>query len=151
VSDKKQVLIVEDQEATRLFLSQILEDHGYGYQVARNGDEAISALRRERPDLVLLDIMMPRKSGIHVFHAVKNDSRLADIPVIVVTGISQVTGVDLQTGEEAPTEDEGDVCARGIGSVLREKLQGLRPDGLIEKPVTPSTLVAKIQDLLPRP
>jgi CheY-like chemotaxis protein len=149
MSDKKQILIVEDQEEARLFLSQILEDHGYGYQVARNGDEAISELRRARPDLVLLDIMMPRKSGVHVLHAMKNDPRLTEIPVIVVTGISQVTGVDLQTGEEAPKQDDGDVCARGIGSVLREKLQGLRPDGLIEKPVAPSTLVAKIQDLLP--
>jgi CheY-like chemotaxis protein len=149
MSDKKQILIVEDQEEARLFLAQILEDHGYGYQVARNGDEAISELRRARPDLVLLDIMMPRKSGIHVFHAMKNDPRLSEIPVIVVTGLSQVTGVDLQTGEEAPKKDDGDVCAREIGSVLREKLQGLIPDGLIEKPVTPSTLVAKIQDLLP--
>ncbi len=124
MSDKKQVLIVEDQ------------------------DEAISALRYNRPDLVLLDIMMPRKSGIHVFRAMKNDPRLTDVPVIVVTGMSQATGVDLQTGRQTAVEDEGDVTLRGIGSALREKVQGLAPDGLIEKPVDARMLVAKIEELL---
>lgn len=148
MSDKKQILIVEDQEETMLFLSQILEHHGYGYQLAHNGDEAISALRRDRPDLVMLDLMMPRKSGVHVLQTMKSDPRFADIPVIVVTGMSDATGVDLQTGEEAPIEDAGDVSALRMGSVLREKIQSLRPDGLIEKPVIPWALVAKIQELL---
>ena len=148
MSDKKQILIVDDQEETRFFLSKILEEHGYDYQVARNGEEAISALRRARPDLVLLDIMMPRASGVHVFHAMKNDPRLSEIPIIVVTGMSQVTGVDLHTGKEEPKEDDGDVVARRFGSVLGEKIKDLTPDGLVEKPITPKVLLSKIQDLL---
>jgi CheY-like chemotaxis protein len=141
-------LIVEDSEETIRFLSQILQDHGYPYQVARNGVEAIAAVRQNRPDLVLLDIMMPRKSGVQVFREMKSDPDLANIPIIVVTGISGVTGVDLQTGQEEPKEDEGDVVARQLGFVLGEKLKGLTPDGLIEKPITPSVLVNRIKELL---
>jgi CheY-like chemotaxis protein len=129
-------------------MSQILEDHGYAYQVACNGDEAISVLKDSRPDLVLLDVMMPRKSGIHVFHAMKSDMRLTDIPIVIVTGMSDVTGVDLKTGVKEAVEDEGDQLARGIGETLRTKVLGLQPNGIIEKPVTSWTLVSKIDALL---
>ena len=148
MSDRKQLLIVEDNEESVIFLSQILEDQGYDYQVARNGVEGISALRQNRPELVLLDIMMPGKSGIHVFREMKTDSDLENIPVIVVTGMSQVTGIDLHTGKEEPKEDEGDVVAHRFGSVLGKKTRGLTPDGLIEKPIDPPVLVAKIKELL---
>jgi two-component system phosphate regulon response regulator PhoB len=148
MSDRKQLLIVEDNKETAIFLSRILEEQGFDHQVARNGVEAISAVWKNRPDLVLLDIMMPRKSGIHVLREMKSDPELEDIPVIVVTGMSQVTGIDLHTGKEEPKEDEGDVVARQFGSVLGEKLRGLTPDGLIEKPIDPGVLIEEIQDLL---
>jgi CheY-like chemotaxis protein len=92
--------------------------------------------------------MMPRKSGIHVFHEMKSDPDLKDIPVIVVTGLSEVTGVDVHTGQEEPKEDEGDVVAHQLGSALSEKIRGLTPDGLIEKPISPPALIHQIQNLL---
>ncbi|MHC4180850.1 MAG: response regulator [Planctomycetota bacterium] len=148
MSDRKQLLIVEDNAESATFLSQILEDEGYDYHVARNGVEALSALRQNRPELVLLDIMMPGKSGIHVFREMKSDPDLAKIPIIVVTGMSQVTGIDIHTGKEEPKEDEGDVVAHRFGSVLREKTKGLISDGLIEKPINPAMLIDQIQGLL---
>jgi two-component system phosphate regulon response regulator PhoB len=148
MSDRRQVLIVEDQEEAVLFVSQILLDNDYDYQVARNGVDALAAMRQNRPDLVLLDVMMPRKSGINVFREMKNDPDLKDIPIVVVTGASQVTGVDLHTGKEAPKQDEGDVVARQFGSVLGEKIRDLTPDGLIEKPINPTLLIKEIQGLL---
>lgn len=148
MSDLTHLLIVEDTEETAVFLSQILEDHGYQYQVARNGVEAISAVRENRPELVLLDIMMPKKSGIHVFREIKTDPDLKNIPVIVVTGLSDVTGVDVQTGQEEPNEDEGDVVAHQLGSVLGDNVRDMRPDGLVEKPINPSALIGQIQSLL---
>ena len=148
MSDLTHLLIVEDTEETAIFLSQILEDHGYQYQVARDGVEAISAVRENRPELVLLDIMMPKKSGIHVFREIKTDPDLKNIPVIVVTGLSEATGVDVHTGQEEPNDDEGDVVAHQLGSVLGDKVRDLRPDGLIEKPINPSALIGAIQSLL---
>ena len=148
MSDLTHLLIVEDTEETAIFLSQILEDHGYQYQVARNGVEAISAVRENRPELVLLDIMMPKKSGIHVLREIKSDPDLKNIPVIVVTGLSDVTGVDVRTGEEEPNLDEGDVVAHQLGSVLGGKIWDMSPDGLVEKPINPSALIGQIQSLL---
>jgi two-component system phosphate regulon response regulator PhoB len=148
MSDQPHLLIVEDTEETAIFLSQILEDHGYQYQVARNGVEAISAVRENRPELVLLDIMMPKKSGIHVFREIKTDPDLKNIPVIVVTGLSDVTGVDVHTGQEEEKDDEGDVMAHQLGSVLGDKVRDMRPDGLVEKPINPSALIGQIQSLL---
>jgi CheY-like chemotaxis protein len=148
MSDPTHLLIVEDTEETAIFLSRILEDHGYRYRVVRNGVEAISAVRENRPRLVLLDLMMPRKSGVHVLREMKSDPDLEDIPVIVVTGVSEITGVDLQTGQEEPNQDEGDVVAHQLGSALGDRIRDLTPDALIEKPIDPSRLIGQIQSLL---
>ncbi len=148
MGDSSTILIVDDEEANVVYLSQILEDHGFGYAVATNGAEALEKMNECHPALVLLDIMMPKKSGVGVFQRMKRDPDLADIPIIVVTGASLVTGVDMRTGEERQKESYEDDFVRGFGVRLQEKLAGLTPDGFIEKPVDPPALVAKIKELL---
>ena len=148
MTEKQQILIVEDSEENVLFLSQILEDHGYEYRVATNGLEAIETLKSFRPDAVLLDILMPRKCGISVFKEMKKRPELEEVPVIVTTGASEVTGVDLRTGEVEPKETHGDEVARDIGSFLHSKFQDIHPDAFIEKPIDPDLLVAKLSELL---
>jgi twitching motility two-component system response regulator PilH len=149
MTDSQRILIVEDDEQTSLFISQILENHQYPHSVARNGAEALDAMKADPPSLVLLDIMMPRKSGLNVYKQMKKDKNLQKIPVIIVTGASEVTGVDMKTGEEESKETYGDDFARGIGAMIKEKLDGITPEGFIEKPVDPPVLVAKIKELLP--
>ena len=95
MSDAKEVLIVDDSEENVDFMAEILEDQGLPFRVARNGKEAMEALGEKRPDLVLLDVMMPRKSGLKVFQEMKRDSELDGIPIIIVTGLSGATGVDI--------------------------------------------------------
>jgi len=148
MSDSKEILIVEDSEENVIFLAQILEDHGYRFRVARNGKEAMAELRERRPDLVLLDLMMPRKSGLHVYNHMKEKPDLAKIPIIIVTGTSVATGVDIRTGEEQPKESYGDDLARGLGTVLHDALKGVAPDALIEKPIEPQSLIDKVNELL---
>ena len=149
MSNNQQIMIVEDSEDNILFMSQILEDNGYSYSVARNGAEALEAMKQKRPDLILLDIMMPRKSGVNVFQKMKKDPELESIPIIIVSGASQVTGVDMRTGEQQKKENYADDFSRDFGIVLHEKIQGLTPDGFIEKPIDPPVLVAKIKEFLP--
>ena len=149
MSDQKEILIVDDSEASVVFLSQIAEDNGHRFRVDRNGKEANMAIKESRPDLVLLDLMMPQKNGIAVFREMKEDPGLKEVPIIIITGASEITGVDLKTGEEAPKETYGDDVARRFGAVLREQLQGLTPDGFIEKPIDPGFLSEKIKELLP--
>ena len=144
-----EILIVDDAEENIVFLSEIVEEQGHPFRVARNGKEALLAMRDMRPDLVLLDIMMPRKSGVSVLAEMKKDESLAKVPVIVVTGTTEVTGVSVVTGEQtAAKEDYSDDLAQRMGSEIHEKLGSLKPDGLVEKPIDPPTLVAEMDRLL---
>ena len=147
-SDQKEILIVDDSEASVVFLAQIVEDIGHRFRVARNGEEANAAIKESRPDLVLLDLMMPRKSGISVFREMKEDRALKKIPIIIITGAAAVTGVDLKTGAELSLESSENDAVRQFGIVLHEILKGLTPDGFIEKPIDPTLLSEKIVELL---
>lgn len=143
------ILIVEDTEENIIFMSQILDDHGYTYAVARNGQEGIKVLETDTPELVLLDIMMPRKTGFGVYKKMKSEPRLEKVPIIVVTGASEVTGVDMRTGEEEPKDGYGDDLSRRIGSALAAQMSKIEPDAYVEKPIDPALLVAKIKECLP--
>jgi twitching motility two-component system response regulator PilH len=149
MSVHNEILIVEDSEENLIFLAQILEDHGYRFRIAKNGKEALAAMAEKRPDLVLLDIMMPRKSGINVYNEMKKQSNLAGVPIIFVTGASAATGVNIRTGEQEPKTSYGDELARDLGSALYKSMKGLTPDGLVEKPIEPRLLIEKIRELLP--
>lgn len=148
MTEEKHILIVDDSEEDVVFLSEILEEHGYTYRVARNGQEAMAAMRESPPKLVLLDIMMPRKGGIAVFKETKRDEELRNIPIIIITGASEASGVDMKTGQEMSKETEADVFLRRMGAHLHEDLKAIRPDGFIEKPIDPPLLVQKIKVLL---
>ena len=148
MSEAKEVLIVDDNEANVIFLAQILEDNGFRFRVARDGKEALAALEESPPDLVLLDVMMPRKSGVHVFSHMKGEPDLSGIPVIFITGATEATGVSVKTGEVRPKETYGDDLARGMGTALHDALKEAKPDGFIEKPIEPQSLVAKVKELL---
>jgi CheY-like chemotaxis protein len=148
MSGAHHILVVEDSDESIAYMSEILEEHGYQYAVAQDGKAAMDAMRNKRPDLVLLDIMMPRKSGISVFQQMKRDPNLDKVPVVFVTGASEVTGVEMKTGQEKPRQTYDDDLAREFGLQLREQLSGLKPDGFLEKPVEPARLISAIESLL---
>jgi CheY-like chemotaxis protein len=84
LKDRK-ILVVDDEEETRILISSILEDNGAKTIQAADGDEAIELARRERPDLMTLDLSMPGKSGVDVFVIVREDPELRDIPICIIT------------------------------------------------------------------
>jgi twitching motility two-component system response regulator PilH len=144
----QEVLIVDDSEESVVFLSEILEEYEYPYRVARNGKEAMKAMRERRPDLVFLDVMMPQKGGLAVFQEMRRDPELKDVPILIITGASEATGVDMKTGEEKPKESYADDFTRRYGINVREQLQGLTPEALIEKPIDPKMIGEKIKQVL---
>src|SRR6188472_4812390 len=79
------ILIVDDDDSIRSLLQQELGDAGYIIEEARNGKEALAAVRRNRPDLIILDIMMPEMNGFDVAAILKNDPQTMDIPIIVLS------------------------------------------------------------------
>lgn len=83
------ILVVEDTELLRRMYADKLQQDGYRVLVASDGLEALSALRTETPDLILLDLIMPKMSGLEVLELVKRDPRLKDIPVLILSNLGQ--------------------------------------------------------------
>jgi len=82
----KSVLVVEDEEAVRELEKFILEEHGYEVMEARDGLEGLTKAEFRKPDLILLDLMMPDVSGGRMFDEMRHHPATKDIPIVVVTG-----------------------------------------------------------------
>jgi len=121
----KTVLVVDDDPDAREYLSTVLQDNGFLTITANDGVEAITALEAQVPDLVALDITMPEKSGVAVYRRLREDERLKDVPVIIVTGISEEFERFISTRRQVPP-----------------------PEGYISKPVDADEFVRKVNDLI---
>jgi DNA-binding response OmpR family regulator len=90
----KRILIIEDEEILMNLLQRKLLQEGYEVSVARDGDEGLKTMRENSPDLILLDILMPRVSGIEVMEEMQKDGRLKDIPIIIISNSGQPVEID---------------------------------------------------------
>jgi DNA-binding response OmpR family regulator len=83
--DKPIALVVEDEYDISLIFARALQSAGYETEIVRSGDTALTWLRAATPDLVILDLQLPRVPGTQILHYIRTDPRLADIRVIVAT------------------------------------------------------------------
>jgi CheY-like chemotaxis protein len=109
----KKILIIDDEEDMLIFLETLFRKAGYDTTTAANGDEALNYLQEARPDLITLDILMPRKSGLSFFQVLRSQQQLKEIPVIVLSGVTnhaEFFGSDEVTGPvvfvDKPVEPE---------------------------------------------
>lgn len=84
----KTVLIVEDNELNMKLFHDLLEAHGFSTLETKNGNEVLELARKNKPDLILMDIQLPEVSGLDVTKWLKEDEELKDIPVIAVTAFA---------------------------------------------------------------
>src|SRR5947207_13917479 len=82
---KPRVLVAEDVRAISALITHMLEDRGYEVEIARDGEECLEMIAARRPDLVILDLMMPRLNGIEVLKRLRADPATQDLKVIVCT------------------------------------------------------------------
>ncbi len=125
------IMIVDDEEDIRTYLKAVLEDSGFQTCVVDEGENIFAALERHQPDLVLLDIMMPRRSGIAIYRDLRTTPGISDIPVALISGIEKATGL---------FQDE--LKALPDGRTIRP------PDGFIEKPIRIEQLIGVIENIL---
>lgn len=85
----KKILIVDDEKDPREYLKVLFEENGYETAVATDGDEAFDKTKEFKPDLVSLDIIMPRESGVKFYRQLCKDPELSKIPVIVCSGVTR--------------------------------------------------------------
>lgn len=127
----KKVLIVDDDPDVRLFNATVVEESGYTPIEAANGEEGLKVVKKDRPDLVILDVLMPKQSGIRLYRELKTDKSLIGIPVIMLSGVAKRTFLRSQ---KALTEF-GDKPVP-------------EPENYLEKPVEPEELASEIKKLL---
>jgi two-component system, OmpR family, alkaline phosphatase synthesis response regulator PhoP len=97
------ILIVDDNPQNVELLEAYLEGLGCETRAAADGTAALEQVERDPPDLILLDIMMPRMSGFEVCQRLKSDPATRDIPILMVTALNEVG--DVERGAEAGTDD----------------------------------------------
>lgn len=102
-ADRFKVLVVDDEPFICRSLSFVLRKEDYEVFEARNGEEALQAISEHRPDLVFLDVMMPKVNGFEVTRQVKGDPELAATKIILLTAKGQ--DQDRETGKEAGADD----------------------------------------------
>ncbi len=124
----KKVLVVDDDPDIRLFGVTVLEENGYTPLEASDGEEGLRIVKEEQPDLVILDVLMPKESGVRLFRQIKTDAKLKKIPVIILSGIAQKSFLRSQ---KALTEFGGAKVPE--------------PEAYLEKPVEPDELAAAIR------
>ena len=118
----KNILVVDDSPTDRQYLSDILAKSGYAVRTAESAEEALAKVKQQRPDLVLMDVVMPGQNGYQATRTLANDPKTKTIPIIMVTSKGQET----------------------------DKIWGLRQGAVdyMVKPVSPDQLVAKAQATL---
>lgn len=127
----KKVLVVDDELDIRTFIITLLETENYKPLSATDGKEGLEIARREKPALIILDVMMPKKSGIGMYRDLKNDPELKDIPVIMVSALSKKTFFHSQ---------------KVLDEYKEEKIP--EPAAYIEKPPEPEELLDAIENSL---
>lgn len=127
----EKILVVDDDPDIRDVLTLILEAQGYQVTIARDGIECFDKLSEEKPDLMILDLLMPRMDGFAVYNKLQNDkwAGYKDMPILILTSIREEASrrrYELETG------------------------QTLNVDHYIEKPVSPEVLIDAVAKLIKR-
>ena len=87
----QKILVVDDSKTELHHLSEVLGKRGYSVRTAENGEEAMRRLEEEKPQLILMDVVMPGQNGFQLTRAITRDPRFSDVPVIMCTSKNQET------------------------------------------------------------
>jgi CheY-like chemotaxis protein len=122
------ILVVDDDPDIVDYLSSFLRDEGYDVATAKDSATALTTVGEFRPDAILIDVLMPGRSGLDLLVTLRGDPRWRDIPLVVITGSDKILQDD---------------CQSYLGSH-----HGVRgPDGVLGKPVDRTTLLAVLKHL----
>ncbi len=119
----KRILIIDDESDMQIYLHTLFRKAGYDTETAGNGEEALESIRKALPDLITLDILMPKKSGLSFFKVLVEELGDREIPVIVLSGLAGHR--EFFEGESIPG-----------------------PTVFVEKPIVPDAFLAKAKEML---
>jgi CheY-like chemotaxis protein len=118
----KKIMIIDDEEDMRTYLQVLFKKAGYETELATNGQEALRMMAEVKPDLITLDILMPKQSGLSFFQSLRDEIGNRQIPVIVLSGLA---------GHREFFEEEAG-----------------HQTAFVEKPIDPDLFLAKVQEMI---
>ena len=128
---EKKVLVIEDESDIRTYLLAVLEDLGLAAEMLDIDAPLAEGVASAGPDLILLDVMMPKRSGVSIYEELRTTPGLMEIPVIIISGFSP----------------EGDTMSGNFRSMLSDPAIPA-PDGFIDKPMNLDRLITKVRETL---
>jgi len=127
--EKRLVLIADDDPDIRTLIREILGTEEYEFTEVSDGKNVLPTAKEEKPDLIVLDVMMPGKQGFYVFNDLRKNTETCSIPVIIATALESKTGIHYSAEK------------------LRD-LVGEEPESFLEKPFEPKTLLDAVAKAL---
>jgi CheY-like chemotaxis protein len=123
----KIALIIDDEPDITTYHGTLLSDNGWDVRTANSGDEGLELARSEKPDIVLLDVMMPERGGLSTLIGFRKDPELESVPVVLVTGIQDSLTADFEK--------------------FLDRFKSYNPDGYVAKPIEPESLLKLLDEL----
>ena len=121
----KKILVIDDEKDMQVYLGTLFRKAGYEVATAFNGEEGLELARTFKPNLITLDVMMPKQSGVKAYHALRTSAEMKNIPVIVLTGLTK----------------QEDFFGDSLGDLPR-------PEALVEKPIEREEFLEKARKLM---
>jgi len=121
----KKILVIDDEKDMRVYLSTLLRKAGYEIESASNGDDGLEKAAIFLPDLITLDILMPKKSGVKAYTELRTSPSTKEIPIIILTGLAQ----------------QEDFFSAELGSIRK-------PEAIFDKPIERDSFVKRIKEVL---
>lgn len=121
----KKVLIIDDEKDMRVYLGTLFRKAGYEIESAPNGEEGFNLAKSFGPDLITLDVMMPKKSGVKAYNDLRTSSETKAIPIIVLTGLTK----------------QEDFFGDNLGEIPR-------PEAIVEKPIDRDSFLERARQIM---
>jgi len=129
MSSQAKILIIEDDRDMAEALRIILEGKSYNIKLAFDGKQGLNIIRKENPDLIILDLLLPGENGATICHTLKSSSKYQNIPILILTALTKKVESKI-----FPHQEE----------------KSLEADEYLDKPVDPESLIEKVKKLLKR-
>ncbi len=121
----KRILVIDDENDMRVYLGTLFRKAGYEVEAAANGEEGVSLAKANKPDLVTLDVLMPKKSGIKAYKELRTNAETSEVPIIILTGLTQ----------------QEDFFGDELGELAR-------PNAIVEKPIDRDEFLQKAKEIM---
>jgi DNA-binding response OmpR family regulator len=128
IMTRKAAVVIDDEADLTTYISSILEEHDFEVRTANDAKSGEMLIQERAPDIILIDLMMPGRSGVQLFARLRSNEATRGIPVVMVTGIKDKLGIDW-------------------GEIV-DKFKARKPDGFVEKPIEPDRLIKVVKGVL---